>query len=124
MASRNIAVSVSRARNSAVLLALLLAACVSPPTLTFVATSSWRTRPERAVQAHAWSAGAQLGWSAGTLEPKAAQADAEIEPARTGRTEAEAIAAPCAWGSTCSWERDARGAALFRAGDGLEGERP
>jgi hypothetical protein len=104
------------------MLMLLLAGCIGGPTLTLIATSSWRGRHDGAARAHAWSAGAQLGWSAGTRGHSAP--DRVEGNAMDPRPQhASATAPPCAFDSTCSWEREARSAAL-RAGDAAEGEQP
>jgi len=103
-------------------LALLLAACVSPPTLTLATTSTWRTRRDRSALAHAWTAGAQLGWSAG-----ARRADGARQSTETATEDAAApadLGEPCVFDSTCSWERDSRSAALLRAQHAFEGESP
>jgi hypothetical protein len=102
-------------------LALLLAACVTPPTLTLAASSSWRTRRDHRALAHAWTAGAALGWSAETRTDAAPEwTEAAAEDA-AGRADP---AAPCVFDSTCSWERGARSAALQRAQHALDGESP
>jgi hypothetical protein len=104
------------------LLALMLAACVTPPTLTLAATSSWHTRRDGAALAQSWTAGAQLGWSAETHARADRAVSSAIEPAvAIGSPE---IGAPCAFDSTCSWERDARSAALLRAEHAFEGDPP
>jgi hypothetical protein len=102
-------------------LALLLAACVTPPALTLATSSSWRTRRDRGALAHAWTASVQLGWSAETrADPVRAGAESAEEHEPTPIEPAE----PCAFASTCRWERDARSAALLRAQHALEGESP
>jgi hypothetical protein len=111
-----------RARGCGALLALMLAACVTPPTLTLAATSSWRARRDGAALARSWTAGAQLGWSADTHARTNGAVSTAIEPAvAIGTGE---IGAPCAFDSTCSWERDARSAALLRAQHAFEGDPP
>lgn len=107
---------------------LLLASCTMVPTLTLSASSSWRTRRDRAAHTQAWSAGAQLGWSvarattASSTQGDAGGADA---PAPGAAEAASSARAPCAFESTCRWEHAARYAALGRAhSPPFEGDEP
>jgi hypothetical protein len=100
--------------------ASVLTACITPPTLTLGATSSWQTRDLGV--AHAWTAGAQLGWAARTPESSAESTRAEPAIATTDREPEPAT--PCSFASTCAWEHDARSAALVRARETYEGDLP
>jgi hypothetical protein len=98
----------------------VLTACITPPTLTLGVTSSWRTRDLGA--AHAWTAGAQLGWAARTPASSTESTGAEVAPATTDPEPEPAT--PCSFASTCAWEHDARSAALVRARETYEGDLP
>jgi hypothetical protein len=122
MRSCHVETRLVRTRGCGALLALMLAACVTPPTLTLAATSSWRTRRDGAALAQRWTAGAQLGWSAGTHARSDRAGRSAIEPLVAIRS--PELGAPCAFDSTCSWERGARRAALLRAQRAFEGDPP
>jgi hypothetical protein len=106
------------ARLPAAACALLLAGCAAVPALTLTGSSSWRSRRDGTGQAHAWSAGARLGWSAaaGDEPDPGARLEHEREPDERGAVPfASSDGAPCAFEATCHWERAERSAAYGRA---------